>query len=380
MSLPLGQQFVDPGAMAIDSYDGSVSVNVTGSVNIDVAGSYVLTYSAVDAAGNVGHARRTVVVVAAEKPRMQVLGMSPATVLRGQIYEDAGCTAEDALGRELSVSVQGVPVVTKYVHDVELTYSAEDAAGNLGVATRWVYVLDPEVEAQAHIMALDAYQAALLAGESAAVAANASLIVYTTMGGRENLATVLASIISLASARLTSASTGSSSSSSGSVSLLAGAVVSIAAIVLIALFLIYRKHKSIKLVQPGQGYTLSSTSLLRDAWLTGNPAFNPGGVVATSSFSGKNATAQRSPGISESDNYVSMSEGGDLEDYVQYAGMIYQVPVYEDGELGNPLYGTTAEGTRLSLKKQIENGSNNVSENRQELRGGGPDAIRVVWE
>ena len=46
-----GTVFTDPGANATDVVDGSVEVVVTGEVGT-AAGSYTLTYTATDAAGN----------------------------------------------------------------------------------------------------------------------------------------------------------------------------------------------------------------------------------------------------------------------------------------------------------------------------------------
>lgn len=57
-----GDLFQDPSAQASDDIDGVVSVSVSGLVNVDVEGVYLLTYSAMDAAGNIATAARTVIV------------------------------------------------------------------------------------------------------------------------------------------------------------------------------------------------------------------------------------------------------------------------------------------------------------------------------
>lgn len=58
--------FQDPGYQAMDAYDGDVSdqVKVTGSVNTQKQGKYVLTYSVKDANGNEAHVQRHVQVCA----------------------------------------------------------------------------------------------------------------------------------------------------------------------------------------------------------------------------------------------------------------------------------------------------------------------------
>ncbi len=52
MSVNFKTPFVDPGATAVDDEDGEVVVYVSGVVNTNLADTYILTYSAEDAAGN----------------------------------------------------------------------------------------------------------------------------------------------------------------------------------------------------------------------------------------------------------------------------------------------------------------------------------------
>jgi hypothetical protein len=60
----LGQSYVDPGATVTDNVDATRSITGTGTVNTDVAGNYTVTYSAVDAAGNLATpVTRTVIVL-----------------------------------------------------------------------------------------------------------------------------------------------------------------------------------------------------------------------------------------------------------------------------------------------------------------------------
>jgi hypothetical protein len=60
-----GDTYTDLGATVSDNYDTDLSATVTGSVDTNTVGSYTLTYSAIDAAGNAATAvTRTVNVVA----------------------------------------------------------------------------------------------------------------------------------------------------------------------------------------------------------------------------------------------------------------------------------------------------------------------------
>jgi hypothetical protein len=64
MTLPAGAQYVESGATAIDDIDGDLSaaLQISGTVDTSVIGSYKVTYSARDRAGNTGSAVRTVQV------------------------------------------------------------------------------------------------------------------------------------------------------------------------------------------------------------------------------------------------------------------------------------------------------------------------------
>ena len=64
VTIPYGQAYADAGATAKDPQDGDLTghIVVDNPVNINVAGSYTVTYTATDTAGHRGQAQRTVVV------------------------------------------------------------------------------------------------------------------------------------------------------------------------------------------------------------------------------------------------------------------------------------------------------------------------------
>jgi hypothetical protein len=64
VNLPAGQEFVDPGATAVDDVDGDISdkIEVSGSINSTVVGTQKITYSVADRAGNSVSVTRTVIV------------------------------------------------------------------------------------------------------------------------------------------------------------------------------------------------------------------------------------------------------------------------------------------------------------------------------
>lgn len=55
--------YTELGATAKDDRDGNLTPVVSGTVNTDSVGAYTITYTATDAAGNIGKATRTVTVV-----------------------------------------------------------------------------------------------------------------------------------------------------------------------------------------------------------------------------------------------------------------------------------------------------------------------------
>jgi hypothetical protein len=58
----LNTRYTDEGATAFDEKDGTLSAETGDSVNTNFAGTYYISYTATDAAGNTGYATRTVVV------------------------------------------------------------------------------------------------------------------------------------------------------------------------------------------------------------------------------------------------------------------------------------------------------------------------------
>ena len=64
VTLMQGVTYEDAGASATDDQDGSVGVTTSGSVDTSTLGTYTITYTATDTAGNISTATRTVNVVA----------------------------------------------------------------------------------------------------------------------------------------------------------------------------------------------------------------------------------------------------------------------------------------------------------------------------
>ena len=129
-----GTTYVDAGASASDNIDGNItgSISVTGSVNENLAGSYVLTYNVSDAAGNGAvTVSRTVIVADTQAPTITLVGASSINHEQGDVYVDAGATANDSVDGILTGSIATVNSVnTALAGAYSVTYDVSDAAGN----------------------------------------------------------------------------------------------------------------------------------------------------------------------------------------------------------------------------------------------------------
>ena len=65
MNIAFGSTYTDPGATCTDNKDPTCAVVTTGTVNTSVSGSYTIPYTAIDTAGNITVATRTINVAAA---------------------------------------------------------------------------------------------------------------------------------------------------------------------------------------------------------------------------------------------------------------------------------------------------------------------------
>ena len=138
-----GQAWAEPGAAGHDARDGNLtaSISVSGTVDMNTTGTYVLTYSVADAAGNEANASRTVTVVDTTNPVLTLLGDANMSQAKDSAWVDPGATASDSLDGNLtsSITITGtVDVNTTGVYT--LTYSVSDGASNEANATRTVNV------------------------------------------------------------------------------------------------------------------------------------------------------------------------------------------------------------------------------------------------
>lgn len=147
--------FIDPGVTALDDFDGdiSASIEVSGNVNTQTLGDYVLTYSVSDEAGNSASITRTVTVVDTTPPEVTIespssgflMPVSSSLTVSGSFVDcdtSGSFTAEwvfessTNLATSFSGTVVGGTVTDSFVVDRAGVYTIRlrvtDASGNTG--------------------------------------------------------------------------------------------------------------------------------------------------------------------------------------------------------------------------------------------------------
>ena len=141
----VGDNFTDPGATASDNIDGDLTSSITssGTVNTATEGTYLITYTVSDAAGNSVSITRTVIVSLDLPPTITLTGSSTITLLVGDTYIEDGCVATDVVDGDLTSSIITTGRVdTSTEGTYTLVYSVTDSASNIVSTTRTV-IVDP---------------------------------------------------------------------------------------------------------------------------------------------------------------------------------------------------------------------------------------------
>lgn len=141
-------KYIEQGATVTDDLDGNInsSLVITGYVNEDVKGTYYIRYDAKDSHGNNAiSVYRQVVVRDTTKPVVTLNGNAEIKLLYGQEYIEYGATAVDNYDGELEVTITNTVIIDKVSPHGEpyvVTYTAMDSSGNIGVAIRYVEIID----------------------------------------------------------------------------------------------------------------------------------------------------------------------------------------------------------------------------------------------
>jgi len=142
-TIAVGSKFnVMTNVKATDNIDGTITKNikVSGTVNVNKVGSYTLTYTITDQAGNKTTAKRVITVKDRTKP--VISGAANKTIKRNSSFNTkAGVNAKDNIDGNLTskIKVSG-SVNTKKAGVYTLTYSVTDKAGNKSEVKRKITV------------------------------------------------------------------------------------------------------------------------------------------------------------------------------------------------------------------------------------------------
>ncbi|MBA3926750.1 immunoglobulin-like domain-containing protein [Listeria rustica] len=132
-SIQAGTAFdVKAGVTATDKEDGNLTsaIKVTGTVNNNVAGTYPITYSVTDSAGNVTTKSITITVTSNEKP--VISGAANKSIKAGTAFDaKAGVTATDKEDGSLTSAITVSGTVNSNVPgSYPITYTVKDSDGN----------------------------------------------------------------------------------------------------------------------------------------------------------------------------------------------------------------------------------------------------------
>ena len=128
--IEVGTSYVDAGATGRDNVDGVLQPIADSNVNSDVVGSYTVTFSVTDAAGNPAQTTSRIVnVVDTTAPVITLRGEGAVTIEVGDEYVDAGASALDNVDGILEPNLSSNINVLS-VGSYTITYSVSDSSGN----------------------------------------------------------------------------------------------------------------------------------------------------------------------------------------------------------------------------------------------------------
>lgn len=142
--------YIEQYATVEDDIDGDISDTLvtTGTVDINVIGTYYIRYDAKDRHGNNAISVYRQVIVRDTTPPIVTLNSYNGSehkeiiLLYGEPYVEYGATAYDAYDdKEVEVTINN-PIIYDKIGTYEVTYIAYDSSGNRGTATRKVQIID----------------------------------------------------------------------------------------------------------------------------------------------------------------------------------------------------------------------------------------------
>ena len=140
INIEINSIFNDPGYNCTDNVDSSCTVIVSGNVDTSKLGSYTLTYSATDLAGNNTKSTRIVNVIDSINPVITLFGDSIIYCNINGEYDELGASVTDNSNEILDVVIDSSLLDIRKVGDYKISYSACDSSGNCTTIYRLVKV------------------------------------------------------------------------------------------------------------------------------------------------------------------------------------------------------------------------------------------------
>ena len=136
-AIQLGSTFDElAGVSAQDTQGNNLKVTVNGTVDENVLGPQKITYTIEDLNGNIEIVERTITVYG----EPTITGTDDKPIKLGSTFEElAGVSAEDTEGNDLKITVTGT-IDENVLGPQKITYTVEDAAGNIKTVEREVIV------------------------------------------------------------------------------------------------------------------------------------------------------------------------------------------------------------------------------------------------
>lgn len=151
IDVSIGETWVDPGVTVTDDHDQNLenSVEVEGTVDLEVNGTYTITYRVEDSGNKMDIARRYVTVqgnTGNTRPQISLRGNNPLTIMQGSTLEDPGFYAYDEEDGEITDAEITSTVDTDIPGEYTMTYTVTDNGGLEASESRTVIVEERPLE------------------------------------------------------------------------------------------------------------------------------------------------------------------------------------------------------------------------------------------
>lgn len=151
IELNIGDLYEEYGATAQDNFDGDLTeaIEITGRVNTDTPGNYLITYTVTDNSGNKSSLKREINILdktineITTAPSITINGKNPIELDIGNVYEELGASAKDDVDGDLTdiVEITG-NINTNKLGQYKIIYTVINNAGNTTTESRIVNIVE----------------------------------------------------------------------------------------------------------------------------------------------------------------------------------------------------------------------------------------------